>query len=127
MTPKTINFARHTPEPKAVLAKALSKAATLMDLSQKDVGSIIGLSESSIARLGQGGRPLDPKSKEGQLALLFLRLVRSLDTLCGGDDAKIRAWFTAPNSHLHGTPSHLVVKPEGLVHVVDYLDAMRGV
>ena len=71
-------------------------------------------------------RGLDPKSKEGELALLFLRAYRSLDALLGGDDAKARLWLRAENDHLDGIPADRIRTVEGLVDVVQYLDAMRG-
>lgn len=74
----------------------------------------------------QRGRALDPQTKEGELALLFLRLYRSLDTLVGGDDEKARLWLHAENAHLRGVPAERIRTVEGLVDVVQYLDAMRG-
>ena len=74
----------------------------------------------------QHGRGLDPDTKEGELALLFLRLYRSLDALVGGDDAKARDWLHAENAHLAGVPADRIRTVEGLVDVVQYLDAMRG-
>jgi len=78
-----------------------------------------------VSRL-QHGRGLDPESKEGELALLFLRLYRSLDALVGGDDGKARLWLSAENSHVKGVPGERIKTVEGLVDVVQYLDAMRG-
>ena len=37
-----------------------------------------------------------------------------------------RAWLQAPNSHLNGVPAERIASVEGLVDVVQYLDAMRG-
>jgi len=71
-------------------------------------------------------RGLDPESKEGELALLFLRVYRSLDALVGGDDAKAREWIATPNTHVGGVPMDRMTTVEGLVDVVQYLDAMRG-
>ena len=71
-------------------------------------------------------RGIDPASKEGELALLFLRLYRSLDALVGGDDGRARAWLTAQNDHLGGVPAERLTSVQGLVDVVQYLDAMRG-
>ena len=65
-------------------------------------------------------------AKEGELALVFLRVYRSLDALVGGDDEKARRWLGAPNAHLHGVPLQLMRRVDGLVHVAEYLDAMRG-
>ena len=43
-----------------------------------------------------------------------------------GDDASCRAWFHAESTHLGGVPAALVRRVEGLVDVIQYLDAMRG-
>lgn len=72
------------------------------------------------------GRGLDPDTKEGELALMFLRVYRSLDTLVGGDDAKATDWLHEVNDHLGGIPADRILSVEGLVDVVQYLDAMRG-
>lgn len=72
------------------------------------------------------GRGLDPGTKEGELALLVLRLYRSLDTLVGGDDASARAWLNSDNTHIGGVPAERIRTVEGLVDVVQYLDAVRG-
>ncbi|MEO8621408.1 MAG: MbcA/ParS/Xre antitoxin family protein [bacterium] len=116
---------RQQPKPDLVLAKAALSAAERLGLRNKQLAWVIGSSEASVSRL-QNGRGLDPESKEGELALLFLRLYRSLDALVGGDDAKARDWLNAMNDHLGGTPAERIRGIEGLVDVVQYLDAMRG-
>jgi transcriptional regulator with XRE-family HTH domain len=113
------------PDPGAVVAKALLSAATRLGLRQRDVAAVVGISEASMSRV-QRGRGIDPASKEGELALLFLRLYRSLDALVGGDDVQARAWLEAPNAHLGGVPAARISTVEGLVDVVQYLDAVRG-
>jgi len=114
-----------SPDPSLVVAKAVLSAAERLGLRNRQLASVIGSSEASISRL-QHGRGLDPETKEGELALLFLRLYRSLDALVGGDDGKARQWLTADNSHLKGVPAERIKTVEGLVDVVQYLDAMRG-
>jgi transcriptional regulator with XRE-family HTH domain len=116
---------RSAPDPGAVVAKALLSAAARLGLRQRDVAAVVGISEASMSRV-QRGRGIDPASKEGELALLFLRLYRSLDALVGGDDAQARAWLEAPNAHLGGVPAERISTVEGLVDVVQYLDAVRG-
>jgi hypothetical protein len=111
--------------PDAVLAKAVLNAAGRLELRQRQIAAILGASEASISRLTRG-RGIDPASKEGELALLFLRLYRSLDTLVGGDDARARAWLEARNDHLAGVPVERIATVQGLLDVVQYLDAMRG-
>jgi len=44
----------------------------------------------------------------------------------GGDEAAAHAWLHADNVHLGGTPAELMESVQGLVRVVEYLDAMRG-
>jgi hypothetical protein len=116
---------RARPDPAAVLAKAVLAAAARLGLRNRQLAAVIGSSEASISRL-QHDRGLDPATKEGELALLVLRAYRSLDALVGGDDEKARAWLHAENLHLAGVPAHRMLTVEGLVDVVQYLDAMRG-
>ena len=79
-----------------------------------------------MSRVVQGRRQLAVTDKQWELAALLVRLYRSLDTLVGGSDDKARAWFRAHNTHLGATPATRVCRVEGLVGVVNYLDAMRG-
>ncbi len=113
------------PAPEAVLAKAVLSVARRLDLTNRGLAAVLGTSEASVSRLGRD-RGLRPGSAEGSLALLFVRLYRSLDTATGGDEGKARQWFTAPNRHLGGVPAEQVRSVEGLVSVVQYLDAVRG-
>ncbi|MGQ0815382.1 MAG: MbcA/ParS/Xre antitoxin family protein [Gemmatimonadota bacterium] len=115
----------NAPEPAAVLTKAVLAAARSLGLRKRDLATVIGASEASISRLS-GRRMIEPAGKEGELALLFLRLFRSLDALMGGDEAKARAWLHTENLHLAGVPAARILTVEGLVDVVQYLDAMRG-
>src|SRR3954469_7834923 len=97
-SPRSVRTAPR-PEPGPVLAKATLAAAGRLGLRNRHLAAVIGSSEASVSRL-QTGRGLDPESKEGELALLFLRLYRSLDALVGGDDEKARQWVHAPNHHV---------------------------
>jgi transcriptional regulator with XRE-family HTH domain len=112
--------------PELVLAKAVTRAAERLGLAQKDLALILGASAATLSRIAAGKRGIDPSSKEGELALLFVRVYRSLDALVGGDDVQARAWLHATNEHVGGVPAELLRTAEGLVHVALYLDAMRG-
>jgi len=112
--------------PAAVLTRALLRTAQLLDLSQKDLARIVGVSPASMSRLARGARPIQPESKEGECALLLIRIFRSLDALLGGREADVRTWFNAENRHLAGVPAERVKTITGLVNVAEYLDAMRG-
>jgi DNA-binding XRE family transcriptional regulator len=113
-------------ESAAVLTRALARTATLLGLSQKDLAKIVGVSPASMSRLVSGARPIDPESKEGECALLLIRIFRAVDALLGGRQDDVRAWFHAQNAHLAGVPAERVKTVTGLVNVAEYLDAMRG-
>ena len=113
------------PESALVLAKATLSAANRLGLRNRQLAEVIGTSEAFVSRL-KSGKGVDPQRKEGELALLFLRLYRSLDALVGGDDAKAREWLHAENDHVRGIPAERIRTVEGLIDVVQYLDAMRG-
>lgn len=114
------------PQADIVLTKALLRAADLLDLSSANLARILGVSEASVSRLVSGARSVDPSSKEGELALLLVRVYRSLDALVGTDPAQRKAWLRSPNRALSGRPSDLIQRADGLVAVVNYLDAMRA-
>lgn len=114
-----------SPDPSTVLTKAVLAAASRLGLRNRRLAEVIGTSEATVSRLSSG-RSIDPESKHGELALLFVRLYRSLDALVGGDDAQARTWFHAHNIHLGEVPAERIRRVEGLVDVIQYLDAMRG-
>ena len=109
-----------------VLAKATGRAASLLGLNGSALARIIGSSEATVSRMIRGERGLPPRSKEGELAALLVRLYRSLDALVGHDEARRLAWMRSHNELLNGTPSELILKAEGLVAAVGYVDAMRA-
>jgi len=108
-----------------VLTRAVVRAAESLALTQKTLAATLGISEASVSRLARG-RAIDPRSKEGELAVVFVRMFRSLDAFLGGDESKAAAWMHAHNHHLAGTPAKLIRSVTGLVHVTEYLDAFRG-
>lgn len=123
----TVAAAKTAPDGAAVVSRALFRAAELLGLSSADLAEIIGTSQSTLSRIRNGKRePIPLGTKEGELALLFLRVFRSLDALVGGDEAHARAWLLARNHHVGGIPLERMKKIEGLVDVAEYLDAMRG-
>jgi transcriptional regulator with XRE-family HTH domain len=117
--------AANKPDPAQTLGKATLRASAQLGLSQKDLAAVLGISEATASRLARG-RAVDPKSKEGELALLLLRVYRSLSTLVGGQADAAREWMHAANDHLRGTPATLARTTTGLVAIADYLDGMRG-
>lgn len=108
------------------LSKAVVRAAALVNFSQAALADVIGISRATASRLNSGGYVLNPgRKKEWELALLFVRMFRSLDALLGhGEQA--RRWLASENLALNGRPADLVRTAEGLIRVIHYLDAYRG-
>jgi transcriptional regulator with XRE-family HTH domain len=113
-------------ERRQVLTAAVTRAAEILGLKQADVAEVLGLSAPTVSRMAKGDYLLDPARKEWQLAGLFVRMFRSLDSIVGGRDATARAWLTSRNDGLNGIPAELITDVQGLVNVVQYLDAARG-
>ncbi len=109
-----------TPEAPEVLSKAVFNAGKALGLTQAEVASVIGRERSGLRR------GLDPSSKAGELALLLIRCYRSLYVLVGGDNEAMRHWLHTGNRHLGGVPREHLNNIPGLIHVTEYLDAMRG-
>ena len=113
------------PEPSVVLGKAVTRAASRLDIPQHLLGRILGLSPATVSRLVAGSYQLDSRRKEWDLALLFVRVFRSLDSIVG-DEQSARVWLQSDNLALNARPIDLLPETEGLVRVVHYLDASRG-
>lgn len=119
----------HTPDPRAdgaLVAKAAIRAAARLDIANKELARILGLSEASISRMSRGAFDLAPEQKPFELALLFVRLHRSLDSIAGGDVAVARAWLRAENKALGGPPLARIMSIPGLMETIAYLDARRA-
>ena len=102
------------------------RAARLMGLSQRGLARIVGVSDATASRLFAGDYQLSrERAKEWELALLVVRLFRSLDALWGHEEAA-HSWLTSDNLALAGRPVDLIPSVEGLVRVVNYLDNARG-
>jgi hypothetical protein len=117
---------RAQPRPAVVLTKAVLRAVGLLELSSASLARVLGVSEASVSRLASGARAIDPQSKEGELALLLVRVYRSLDALVGTEASQRKAWLHGHNRALNGRPVDLIQRADGLVSVVNYLDAMRA-
>lgn len=115
-----------SPRPDDVLAKATVRASQLLGLSGAALARTVGLSEPTVSRILKGAKTIDPASKEGELALLLVRVYRSLDALVGTDDGKRQLWMQSHHQVLGGKPIQLVQKAEGLVATLHYLDGMRA-
>lgn len=110
----------------AILSRAAVRAARLLGLSQRALAGILGISEATASRLCAGKYLLSrERAKEWELAVLLVRLFRSLDALWGHGDAA-RTWLASENVALGAAPADLLPSVAGIVRVVTYLDNARG-
>lgn len=117
------------PDPRsdgALVTKAALRAAARLGLSNKELARILGLSESTVSRMSAGTYALAPEQKPYELALLFVRLYRSLDSIVGGDQAVATTWLRAGNSALGDAPLARIMSIAGLTETIAYLDARRA-
>ena len=128
MTAAPSDRARHTvaPDPGRVVTKALLRAAEELGLTAKALAPVIGVSEATLSRMKKDGFALAPGTKPFELAVLFVRLFRSLDAIVGGDPQVARAWLTNANEALDGRPVDKIRTIAGLLDVIAYLDARRA-
>ena len=104
-----------------LLLQAVLRAADELELSRAALARLLGKDRSTLNR----AKGIDPSSKTGELALLLIRLYRSLSVLVGNYCLQLRHWFHTSNRHSGGVPAEQVQRTEGLVEIVQYLDAMR--
>lgn len=112
-------------EQSVVLAKAVLNAAEQLGLKQAQLAAILGVHRTAISRL-KGKPELDPASKQGELALLLIRLYRALYALTGGDADWMRHFMNTPNRVTGGIPVQQIESISGLVSVLQFVDAIRG-
>ncbi|NVO16613.1 MAG: DUF2384 domain-containing protein [Rhodoplanes sp.] len=110
-----------------VITKATLRAAARLGLTSKALATVIGVSEATVSRMRSGAYQLQRGQKPFELAVLFVRLYRSLDAILGGDDSAAAAWLKARNTTLDAEPLTLIQTLQGLVNVIQYLDARRAV
>ena len=125
MSPQAVPHTAPRPETGPVVTKSVMRAADRLALPNRVLAAVLGVSEATVSRMGAGTYQLAPESKPFELAVLFLRLFRSLDAIVGGDFAVARKWLRNDNTALGAAPIALIESVSGLVNVVAYLDAHR--
>jgi hypothetical protein len=110
----------------AVLTKATLRAADLLDITARMLASVIGVSEATVSRMRRDEFLLERGTKPFELAVLFVRLFRSLDAIVGGDAAVARAWLKNANTAFDAAPLEKILTITGLVDVIAYLDSRRA-
>ncbi len=116
---------RQEPVPEVVLAKAVLRASEQLGLKQAELAAVLGIHRTAVSRLKQ--KPcLDPKSKQGELALLLIRIARALVALTGGDQVWIVHFMRTPNRVTRGVPAQQLESIQGMMLVLQFVDAIRG-
>jgi len=103
-----------------VLAKSVIKAGNKLGLTQTDLTIVIGKNNASI----QHG--ISPKSKNGELALIFIQCYKSLFTQFGGNDKNMKHWMHTYNHGTYGIPVEQIKSIQGLIRMQQYLDIMQS-
>jgi hypothetical protein len=109
-----------------LLTKATLRAADMLDITAKALSSVIGVSEATVSRMRRQEFLLERGTKPFELAVLFVRLFRSLDAIAGGDATVARAWLRNANTALGARPLEKILTIAGLVDVIAYLDSRRA-
>jgi DNA-binding XRE family transcriptional regulator len=111
----------------AVITKAAVNAADRLGLSARTLAAVIGVSEATVSRMKRQDLNLERGSKSFELAILLVRLFRSLDAIVGGDEAVARQWLRNRNLALGAAPVEKIISISGLTDVLAYLDARRAI
>jgi len=111
----------------SVVTRAVMRAGSRLGLTNRAIGRVIGVSEATVSRMGSGEYLLARGDKSFELAVLLVRLFRSLDAIVGGDEATARSWLRSENTVLGAQPIERIQTISGLIDVIAYLDARRAI
>jgi predicted transcriptional regulator len=110
-----------------VVTKAVLRSADRLGLTAKALSQVLGVSEPTISRMKKGLFVMQDRSKEYELAVLLIRVFRSLDAIVGGDERACKEWMSHKNTVLGDMPRARITSISGLMDVIAYLDARRAV
>ena len=111
----------------AIVTKAVTRASDKLNIPNRILGSVIGLSDPTISRMKKGTYFLNRTEKAFELSVLFIRMYRSLTAIVGGDDAIAQSWLNNYNTALQANPIERIQSVNGLMDVINYLDARRAI
>lgn len=108
---------------RAAVSKAVLRTSEYLGLKQKEFAHIVGVSPTKASHLWASEYQLNPSIKsEWENSILLIRLFTSLDAILGERETA-RTWLRGENTALGDSPFNLIQSVEGLVHVINYLDA----
>jgi hypothetical protein len=106
-----------------LMFEAYSAACDWFGLTKKEQAKILGVGRNTLHRNKSG---FAETTKEFEIQVMFVLVYRSLYLLLGGNQQAMQEWFDDHNIHLGAIPRDLCMQIKGIVHLNDYLDAMRG-
>ncbi len=106
-----------------LMFEAYSAACDWFGLGKEEQAKILGVGRNTLHRNKSG---FAENTKEFEIQVMFVLVYRSLYSLLGGNQLAMREWFDDHNLHLGAIPRELCMRIKGIVHLNDYLDAMRG-
>ncbi|WP_320199149.1 MbcA/ParS/Xre antitoxin family protein [Agrobacterium sp. rho-13.3] len=109
-----------------VVTKAVIAAADHLGLNAARLADVLGVSAPTVSRMKRQDFVLEQGSKSFELAVLLIRVFRSLDAIVGGDEAVARTWLRNHNEALMAVPAEKITQITGLLDVLAYLDARRA-
>jgi hypothetical protein len=114
---------------KKVLRKALINACHKLEITPKEFGDLMGVKGSSYSRFIGNAKDhyhIDPNSKNGEAALMFLNIYKALFAINGGDLESCRVWLRTKNKSLGNVPIEMMASMKGMVAVLYYLERIKG-
>ena len=85
------------------------RLAELWQLTDSEVGAIVGVPASWIEQLRSGERQLKSRSASFENGRILLRVFLALDAWLGCDDAAIQSWLRAFNEDFSAAPIDILV------------------
>lgn len=126
-TMRTHSLPQSAPKQSRVITKAALRAAERLEIKSTVLAKILGISEPTVSRMRKGTYELGPDQKSFELAVLLVRLYRSLDGIVAGDDEVASDWLRNRNTVLNGVPLELIQTISGLTNVIEYLNSRRAI
>ena len=96
-----------------------------MGIKNVELAKVLGISDSQVSRIFNGEKNISCGSKASELALILVRIYRSLDALVGNNDKNRLMWMESFNKAINDVPHKAILNVEGLIKVVNYLECMN--
>lgn len=106
-----------------VLAKAVLRAAICLNLDDLQLALILNVPLTVIDQL-KTNPFLDPKSSEGKVGILLIRLSEQLSLLTGNDSDWIDHFLNNYNHLIGSIPLSLLTTHTGILHVIQCVEGM---